>query len=201
MFYITVMKKYFQLFIPKPSTALLLLILPVSLTIYFVVSQYSNKFIVEQNVNYLDVQSDFVRTILFENRLSEFFVRFSDFALWGILAAIILVSVWFIGASKAAAHNHVAVEDFRNFRVDRTSWHGHFAVEVGLKTLLVIIITYLCMIILAKLVPQLIQNIGVALGDNTTQNILAVVIANMYIYGAELGIVLAAKAFRHIQID
>ncbi|MBP9738513.1 hypothetical protein KBD20_02385 [Candidatus Saccharibacteria bacterium] len=195
------MKKYIQLFIPKASTALLLLILPVSLTVYFVVSQYSNKFIVEQNVNYLDVQSDFVRTILFENRISELFVRFSDFALWGMLAAVILVSAWFIGASRTAAHNHMAVEDFRNFKVNRTSWHGHFAIEVGLKTLLVIIVTYLFMMILAKLVPQLIQNVGVALSEYSLQNVLDVVIANAYIYCAQLGIVIAIKAFKHIQID
>ena len=52
------MNKYLRAFLPTPAVTLMLLFLPVILTTYFVVTQYADRFILENNVTYFDVQNN-----------------------------------------------------------------------------------------------------------------------------------------------
>lgn len=195
------MKTYIKAVLPKPSIAILLLLPPIATTIYFFVTQYSNKFIVEQNVTFFDIQNGFVRSLIFDNKISDFFLRFSDFAFWGVFAAIILVISWFVSAARTTKRNHEVVANFENFQVDRSTWRGHFLVEIGLKVLLVGLIAYLLLLILASLTPNLLNAIGGVLTESTSHNILQVALANLYIYLAEIGVVIAIKLFKIIIVE
>lgn len=174
---------------------------PIAATIYFFATQYSNKFIVEQNVSFFDIQNGFVRSLVFDNKISTFFLRFSDFAIWGVFAAIILVVSWFISTARTTKRNHEVVTSFENFQVDRSTWRGHFMVEIGLKVLLVGLVLYLLMLILSTLTPNLVNAIGATLTEANAHNIQQVALANAYIYLAELAVVVATKLFKIIIIE
>ena len=195
------MKNFIRAVLPKPSIAILLLLPPIAATIYFFVTQYSNKFIVEQNVNFFDIQNGFVRSLIFDNKISDFFLRFSDFAFWGVLAAVILIISWFISVARTTKQNHEVVASFENFQVDRSTWRGHFMVEIGLKVLLVGLVLYLLLLILSTLTPNLVNAIGATLTEANAHNIQQAVLANAYIYLAEIAIVVAMKLFKIIIIE
>lgn len=195
------MKKLLVLILPTPSVAIALLALPLTSTTYFLFTQYSNKFIAEQSVDYFDIQNELVRKILFENSLAAGFNRFSDFLFWGILAAIIIVISWFIGVVKTTASNHSAVETFNNFQTDNASWNRSFAVKVIIKVLLVLIALYSLIRILSTYIPEISAAIGAQLREGSKENLINIFLANAVVYVSLLVIVVSYKIFRHISVE
>lgn len=195
------MKKYLTLLLPSPAVAISLLSIPLAATVYFVFTQYSNKFIAEQSVDYFDIQNEIVRKLLFDNSFAASFNRFSDFAFWGILASIVIVVSWFFGVMKTTASNHTAVEGFNNFQTESSSWHRNFVIKIVIKVLLVIISLYTFIRLLSQFIPDISLAIGAQLRENTSENIKNIVIANVIAYLALLVIVTAIKMFRHINVE
>ncbi|MDQ5913035.1 MAG: hypothetical protein QG659_457, partial [Patescibacteria group bacterium] len=115
------MKNILKLF-PSPATTLSLFILPVLFSIYYVVTKFSDRFIAEQEITYFDVQNSWTGQFFVTQTWLEWFNRFMDFALWGMLAAIILIFAWFVSSARTALSNHEAVEEFKNFREEKSSW-------------------------------------------------------------------------------
>lgn len=185
--------------IPKPSVLIALLAAPIGLSGYFFVTLYSNKFLLEQEVGYFDVQNSFVRTLLFDNSISEWFTRASDFLFWGVVAAIILVIAWAVSAAKTTKANHAAVQQFQNFNDSTSSWHAHFVAQIVVKALLVVIGLYLLFSLIFSLTPSLIET-SAAVIDNTG-NIPSVLFVNLKIYLYAVGIAATTKAFRHIIVE
>lgn len=185
--------------VPKPSIWLGLLTVPLVLSGYFLTKLYSNKFVLEQDFGYFDVQNSFVRTLLFDNSISEWFTRASDFLFWGVLAAIILVIAWAVSAAKTTKANHEAVQQFQNFSSSASSWHTHFIVQVVVKILLVIISFYLLFALMFSLTPALIET-SAALIDKSG-GIADVLLVNLKIYLYVIGVAIAIKAFRHITVE
>jgi len=194
------MKNIQKIFVPKLWVAVLLLFIPIALTIYFFVSQYSNQFLVEQQVGYFDIQNQFVARLLFDNSVSDLFNRVSDFLFWGVLAAIILVISWFVSVSKTTVHNHTAAENFVNFQQSKQGWHGSFAAKLIIKGILALLVVYLLAVIFAKLTPNLVTATGNVITDASVGSMAKVVASNAYIYGALLAIVVMIKGFRHIEL-
>ena len=128
--------------LPSPAVAVSLFILPFVLSVYFLATQYSDRFVSEQDISYLDVQSSWLSRLFLDQSWLSWFNRFMDFALWGLLAIVILFAIWFFGSAKVAVKNHYAQEDFRNFKASKNSWHGQFFVVALLKFLLIIVILY-----------------------------------------------------------
>lgn len=195
------MKKYAALLLPKPAISIALLVIPFAATVFFIFTQYSNKFIAEQNVEYFDIQNDIARKILFDNSLAVGFNRFSDFLFWGILAAIIIVLSWFFGVMKTTASNHTAVEAFNNFQIDNASWHRSFAIKIVIKILLVIIGLYVFLRLLSQLIPTISTAVGNQLRENNSDNIKNIVLANLAVYFALLLITTVFKMYRHISVE
>ena len=195
------MKKYAILLLPSPAVALSLLAVPLAATVYFVFTQYSNKFIAEQSVDYFDIQNEFVRKILFDNSFAASFNRFSDFAFWGILAAIVIVVSWFFSVMKTTASNHTIVEGFNNFQTESSTWHRNFIIKIVIKVLLVIIGLYAFIRLLSQFIPDISATIGVQLRENTSENIKNIIVANLVAYVALLFIATAVKMFRHINVE
>lgn len=195
------MKKYINIFLPKPVALTSLTAIPLVFTVYFLVTQYSNKFIAEQSVDYFDIQNELVRKILFDNRLAVGFTRASDFIFWGVIAAAAIVISWFVGVVKTTTSNHKAVEGFNNFQSSEGSWHRTYIVKIVIKTLLAVISLYLLIATISKYIPNISTEIGVQLRSPSTENIITVVRANLIVY---LCLVLTAsviKMFRHIQVE
>lgn len=188
-----------QLIVPKPSILVGLLAVPIGMSGYFFVTLYSNKFLLEQEVGYFDVQNSFVRTLLFDNSISEWFTRASDFLFWGVLAAITLVIAWAVSAAKTTKANHEAVQQFQNFSSSASSWHTHFIVQIVAKILLVIISFYLLFALMFSLTPALIET-SAALIDKSG-GIADVLLVNLKIYLYVIGVATAIKAFRHITVE
>lgn len=193
------LKQTLKQIVPKPSIWLGLLAVPLALSGYFLTKLYSNKFVLEQDFGYFDVQNSFVRTLLFDNSISEWFTRASDFLFWGVLAAIILVISWAVSAARTTKANHQAVEQFQNFNTSASSWHTHFVVQVVIKVLLAAIALYLMFALTFSLIPSLIE-VSAALIDKTG-GIAPVVLVNLRIYLYVLGVATAIKAFRHIAVE
>lgn len=193
--------KLFRQILPQLWVSILLLVVPIGLTIYFFVTQYSNKFIVEQNVSFFDIQNGFMRSLFFDNQVSTYFQRFSDFAFWGVFAAVVLIAGWLISVARTTKQNHEIVAGFENFQVDRSTWRGHFLVEIGLKALLVIVAVYLLLLLVASLVPNLVHAVGATLTQASSATIRQVVVADIAIYLALIAIVVVVRLFKLVSID
>lgn len=192
------MKSLKQL-LPPIWVTLLLLVVPIGLTTYFVVTQYSNKFLVEQNVDYYQVNNSVVRSLLFDNKLADFLTRFSDFVFWGLLAAVILLVAWFIGVAKVTARNHAAVQSFTNFQADG-SWQRHFVIELIVKLILGVAIVMLTIVLYATLTPKLLGAVGDLL-SSANGAVIHLLLANIYMYIGLFMLVISCRAFKRIQLN
>lgn len=191
-----------SIFIPSGAISLSLLILPIVLTTYFLISQYSSQFLASQeSVPYTAADQTFLGRLLVEQPWTEWLSRFSDFAFWGVLAAVVLVLIWAVSVARTSMQNHTITEGFKNFKVKKAAWHSHFAVEVGLKVLLVGIGLYAIILLLARAIPGLAVNISLLLESVSSETVLEIVKSNLYIFGLELLIACVIKIFRHVQLD
>lgn len=195
------MQKYFKNIFPSLAVTLSLLVLPIALTVYYIVSTYSNSFVSEQNINYFDVQGNFLGKALFEQGWVAWFNRFMDFAIWGLMAAIVLVAMWLISSAKVATKNHYAEETFANFKMNQKTWHRHFFVVAGLRVILAGIIMYSVVAIIGKSVPQIETTVSLAMQEVTTQTIKNVALAAGSVFVLQYLIITSIKTFRHLNLD
>lgn len=178
-----------------------MLILPFLLTSYFVVTQYSDRFITEQGVSYADVQTNLLGKLLLNQNLIDMFNRFTDFAVWGIVAIVVLIVLWVFGNAKVSLQNHYTQEEFKNFNVSKQSWHQHFFVVAMLKISLIAVAMYAFMVIIVKIIPLLATNLSVASETLSQTNIWPVVQAELYLFLLQVLIVTCLKVFRHVRAD
>lgn len=176
-----------------------LLALPLVLTIYFIVTQYSDRFVVEQNISYFDVQNNWLGRLFLDQKWLEWFNRFMDFAFWGMAALVVLILVWAVSSVKVSFKNHYAQQSFTNFMADKKSWHGQFFVVLGLKASLVVLIIYSVLAIVGKIIPQLAANISLALQVAHWPTVRPVVIAFITIVGYQFVIATCIKTFKHLR--
>jgi hypothetical protein len=164
------MKNILKLF-PSSATTLSLFILPVLFSIYYVVTKFSDRFITEQEITYFDVQNSWTGQFFVTQTWLEWFNRFMDFALWGMLAAIILILAWFVSSARTALSNHEAVEEFKNFREEKSSWQQNFIIVSVVKFVLVVMMVITFFALLGQAIPLLGMNISSIL-DNYTLSAL-----------------------------
>lgn len=172
------------------------------LAAYFVVAQYSNVFIEREGIGAFEAagQSPLAK-FLFYTPWAMWVDRALDFFFWGVIAAIIIVLVWAIGASKTSFANHKLVEKFQNFSADSQQWNQGFAVAVILRVLLVFIGLYLTGATITRFVPNLSVAVDVILYKQSPQNILQGLLKASILWLAMAAIISCIKIFRHIEID
>lgn len=195
------MRKYLGTLFPSLAVTLGMLVLPAVLTVYYVVTGYSNRFVSEENINYFDVQGNFLGKALIEQGWISWFNRFMDFAIWGLLAAIVLVGIWLVSSAKVATKNHYAEQSFQNFRETGGSWHGHFFTVAVLRIILVLVMIYSVLAIIGKSIPQLQTTITIALHDYSLTGVKEVALAALSIFAFEYLVVTSVKVFKHLSLD
>lgn len=151
---------YIKSIFPSMAVTASLFILPIVLTLYFVVTQYSDKFIAEQDISYFDVQNNWLGQLFIDQKWVEWFNRFMDFAFWGILAAVVLVGVWMFTSAKVAMKNHYNEENFVNFQETKTRWHTHFFIVVVIKIAAVLILLFALFTLIGQRIPALATEIS-----------------------------------------
>lgn len=172
--------------------------MPTLLTIYFVVTQYSQNFVAEQSISYLDVQNNWLGELFLSQQYIEWFNRFMDFAFWGIAAFVVLIGVWAFGAARVSVKNHYTQEEFQNFNENKLKWHENYFIIVLLKLIFVIVIVYSVFAIIGKHIPQLSAQISSTLAYPEVQKYSAVLVAGLAIFIYQYLIVLSVKLFKHL---
>lgn len=194
------MKKILQLF-PSPASTLLLFVLPLVFSVYFVVTKFSNKFITEQNITYLDVQNSLAGQFFVSQAWLDWFNRFMDFALWGMFGGIVVIMAWFISSARTAVDNHTMETRFRNFREPTKQWHQQFIVVAFMKVVLVISMVVAVFSILGQAIPLLAMNITTSVQHFTPESLLPIVYAVLFTVLLQFLCITCWKTFRAIRAD
>ncbi len=194
------MKNILKLF-PSPATTLSLFILPVLFSIYYVVTKFSDRFITEQEITYFDVQNSWTGQFFVTQTWLEWFNRFMDFALWGMLAAIILILAWFVSSARTALSNHEAVEEFKNFREEKSSWQENFIVVAIVKFVLVVMMVITFFALLGQAIPLLGMNISSILDYYTLGALWALAYSVILVVFLQFLFITCVKIFKITRVD
>lgn len=194
------MKNILKLF-PTPAVTLSLFILPVIFSIYYVVSKFSDRFISEQEITYFDVQNSWTGQFFVTQAWLEWFNRFMDFALWGMLAAIILILAWFVSSAKTAISNHEAIEGFKNFREQKNSWHQNFVVVAIVKVLLVIMMAITFFALLGQAIPLLGMNVSSIIESYNLSALWALLYSILLVVFLQFLFITLIKIFKITRVD
>lgn len=149
------MNKYLKAVLPTTTQWVAFLALPAALTIFFLVSRYSNQFIQTQGIDYVAVQDNFLAQIFITGTLADFITRFMDFAFWGVLAAIGVVIAWGFSAAKTTVENHSIQSNFYNSNSSQADRSKGLFRAVILKAVSVGIMLYTLGAILVSAIPRL----------------------------------------------
>ena len=194
------MKNILKLF-PSPATTLSLFILPVLFSIYYVVTKFSDRFIAEQDITYFDVQNSWTGQFFVTQTWLEWFNRFMDFALWGMLAAIILIFAWFVSSARTALSNHEAVEEFKNFREEKSSWQENFIIVAIVKFVLVVMMVITFFALLGQAIPLLGMNISSILDNYSLSAIWALTYSVLLVVFLQFMFITCVKIFKITRVD
>ncbi len=194
------MKNILKLF-PSPATTLSLFILPVLFSIYYVVTKFSDRFIAEQEITYFDVQNSWTGQFFVTQTWLEWFNRFMDFALWGMLAAIILIFAWFVSSARTALSNHEAVEEFKNFREEKSSWQQNFIIVSVVKFVLVVMMVITFFALLGQAIPLLGMNISSILDNYTLSALWALAYSVLLVVFLQFLLITCVKIFKITRVD
>jgi hypothetical protein len=188
-------------FIVSPATAISFLILPFVVGLYYYITIYTDRFINRPGATFFDVQSTILTSFFLEQKWIGFFNRFMDFALWGMLAAVVIIGGYLFSGAKVAVQNHYTEESFVHFKVPKNSWHGHFIVVAVVKFVLITGMIYCLIAFVGQAMPLLAINIGNSIQNFTTSDLIRVV----YIFGLivllQYIFVVCFKLFRSIHTD
>lgn len=196
----TIMKRFLRLF-PSPAATLMLFILPLLFTVYFVITRFSDKFIAEQNITYFDVQHSLMGQFFVTQTWLDWFNRFMDFALWGMFGAIIVIIAWLVSTSRTAVDNHNMQTNFRNFKEHKTAWHQRFLVVATMKIILGISMFVAFFSLLGQGLPLLAMNIASSVQHFTPQSLLPVLYAILFIVLLQFLFITCIKTFKAIRAD
>jgi len=194
------MKNLLKLF-PSPAVILSFFALPLIFTIYFVVTRFSDQFIAKQDLTYFDVQNSLIGQLFITQAWLDWFNRFMDFALWGMLAGLVLVIAWLISSAKTALANHEAEEGFRNFSVSKETWHGQFVAVAIVKILLIIVMIFCLFSLLGQAIPMLASNITNLIQGITQAGIIALISTVFLIVFLQFLFATAVKVFNLTRAD
>ncbi|HMS31598.1 MAG TPA: hypothetical protein PJ984_04370 [Candidatus Saccharibacteria bacterium] len=194
------MKNILKLF-PSSATTLSLFILPVLFSIYYVVTKFSDRFITEQEITYFDVQNSWTGQFFVTQTWLEWFNRFMDFALWGMLAAIILILAWFVSSARTALSNHEAVEEFKNFREEKSSWQQNFIIVSVVKFVLVVMMVITFFALLGQAIPLLGMNISSILDNYTLSALWALAYSVLLVVFLQFLLITCVKIFKITRVD
>ncbi len=194
------MKNILKLF-PSLATTLSLFILPVLFSIYYVVTKFSDRFIAEQDITYFDVQNSWTGQFFVSQAWLDWFNRFMDFALWGMLAAIILIFAWFVSSARTAISNHEAVEEFKNLREQKLSWQQNFILVAIVKIVLVIMMVVTLFALLGQAIPLLGMNISSILDHYTLGASWALAYSVLLVVFLQFLLITFVKIFKIIRVD
>lgn len=187
--------------LPPLYTALLCLVLPLFLTVYFWILRYREAFTSSENFDYFATQQDFLGRLLISEKLASALDTFINFAFWGVLAAIVLVVVWLVSAARVTIANHGAVGQFRNFRVSKSDWHGKFAVTATLKIIILGFIVYCIISILVKAIPGVSVTVSHFISQSDFGKGLQLILANGRLFLLQIGVIVAIRIYRRIEIE
>lgn len=194
------MKNLLKLF-PSPALTLSFFTMPLLLTIYFVVTRFSDQFIAKQNLTYFDVQNSLIGQFFITQAWLDWFNRFMDFALWGMLAGIVLIIAWLVSSAKTALQNHEVEEGFRNFNVPKETWHSHFVAVVVVKVLLVIVMLFCFFSLVGQVIPLYAANVSTILHGAEQNSIIAAAYSIFLMVLLQFLFVTSAKVFRITHTD
>jgi hypothetical protein len=194
------MKRYLLSVMPSATTWVGLFILPSVLSVYFVLTSYSDQFIETQGVDYVAVQNNILAKLYLGGSFGDFMTRFMDFAFWGVVAAIVIVIGWSIGVARTSFGNKRSQDQFVKYN-NTESWHSHFAVALVAKLLIVFLILFFFYQLLSKALPQLATGIARSVQELTVSNVGAVVLGVLIIVFLQFLMVYFFKLFRITQLD
>lgn len=195
------MKSSLSKLLPSPTVTVSLLSLPIVLTLYFVITKYSQDFVIEQDLTYLDVQNNWLGQVLVQQSYLEWFNRFMDFAFWGVLALVVIVGVWAVGAMRISFKNHFAQEDFVNFKENKASWHGNFFIVLLLRIILGILILYSFFAIAGRYIPLLSVGVSELVAGVRSDGIQNIVVSFAAIFGYQYLIAVTVKIFKYLRAE
>jgi len=195
-------KNYLRALLPSSAWLAGVAGVVVLLIAYFFVAQYSDVFIEREGIGAFETAGqDPLARFLFYTPWAMWVDRALDFLFWGVIAAIVIVLAWAVGASKTSFANHKLVEKFQNFNADARQWNQSFMVAVILRVLLAFIGLYLLGAVITRFVPNLSVAVDTILYKRTLGNILDGFLKAFFLWLAVAAIISCIKIFRHIEID
>lgn len=193
--------RYVSYLAPSFTEFLVFLITPTILTIYFTFLQYTNLFLTYTTTERAISQHDVFATLYLTGTIQQWFQRFTDFAFWGVIASIIILLAWGVSAAQASFSNHMAIEQFENFKVSKESWHGHFLIVMTVKVLLIFVIIYAMASILVTAVPMLSDTISMSVQSPTVVNVAKVFGAGFLLVALQAIMIIAVRMFKHANVE
>lgn len=194
------MREYKEAFLPSGVIALIFFSVSVLLTIYFFITLYTASLITSEGSSLaVATQNNIVVKAIFFVPWASWIDRALDFAFWGAIAALFLITIWSLSAVRVSLSNHHTIGHFNNFKESKTRWHESFIVEIALKTILIFSILYLASTLLFRFVPELSTAVAKAIQKVSAENVVEVVIAALCIFGALYATAMCIKIYQHIQ--
>ncbi len=194
-------RTYLARMFPGAFTALSLLILPLVLTGYYAISRLSDKVATDQNLNFEEFQDNFLALFLFSKGWVLWFNEALDFILWGAVAAIILVVIWAVSATRVAVDNHKAQTQFKHFQVDAGTWHSQFLIMAVIKLLIVLIGIFCAILILVHGIPQLGLSVERAVQEFTAETLKQALLAGLTLFVLQYVIATCIRLLTHLRTD
>lgn len=188
------MKKYLRLILPTPATWVSFFILPFVLSLYFLTSRYSDKFITTHGVDYVAIQDNVLANFFMSGELNEWISRFMDFAFWGVLACLGLLIFWAVSSVRTVIQNSVAVSEFANN--SGTNWHQQTTILIGIKVITIIIVVYCILMIVTQLSMRLAFEVSNLMQQNSIAALLSFIGAFMAIIIAQAVAVASVRIFK-----
>jgi len=195
------LKAYFRAVLPTPATTIFLVMLPMLLGIYFLIVGYSDNAVSSGLAGEVDINKNVLLKVLFGLPWAQWLNRFGDFIFWGVLAAIGLIAFWLLSSARFSWGNHVAEQSFRNFRISKSSWHGHFIVAISAEVGLVAIFLYLLAVLLAQSIPNLARSVSDAIVMTTSGSLVHILERAFVIVCLQFGMIVAIKTLKGIQVE
>ena len=187
--------------IPRPATTLSLFILPFVLSVYFLVTKYSDKFIVTTEINYFDVQDNVLEMFFLQQAWKDYLARIMDFAFWGVLASLAILIWWCVSIAKTSVENHNIQSGFTNFQISKEKWHGSFIMVATIKIILIFVMAYSLFTLIARAVPLLALGIANSIQQLSTEHLLQAVYGALLIVGLQALFIMCLKLFKITRAD
>lgn len=198
---VTKVRSYLERIFPSAFVTLSLTLLPIILAGYYTITRLSDQVANSDSLNFADFQNNFLAIFFLSKSWVLWFNEALDFILWGAVAAIILVVIWAVGATRVAVDNHNAQTRFKHFRVDEGTWHSQFVIVVIIKVLLVAIALYCAVLILVQAIPQLGLSVERAVQSFSWNTFKQALFAGLAIFVLQYVIATCIRLFRSLRTD